>query len=812
MADLSPYTGIGGTLPSTSRRGGEGTFGAPSPTNFNPLDPLGYGTNTSTTSSGRRGGGGTFGTPSITYTEYTDANGTVWRIGKNAAGEQVSAEIVGQAEATSSGSSGSSGWGSSGGGGGGGGELTSGVRSLFQLYAGYVPGVSGDQAWTEQDVINWCISNGAEGFGMERLRSDIRRASAPFYDDDPTAISNTMVDNLLQKGYWQDTDYLVEVYFPSLQGVGATNPLAAGYMDVWDGMVGNRPPGTAALNKLNEIINSYGFSQEGLVVWEAFLKTTESAYFGEFGAQTRASITDTISGLLGRNPTQAELTYGSPLWEMASGGSTAALEEYIMQSPEGKAIYSNKPAWMSPGEYVANMRGIDATLRWYYGDNVMVGDDGSVTFHTGAPDLANPLTVSTGVPNIPDYVRETAAPEWKSLNNAQWTSDLAGHGITFDGSTYTKDGQTISADDVLGLLPANTYYRDESGFHYVQETGAIDPRTGKATTGPTVPRASTTTGAPAAPFSGAPSVTASWGNLGVKYGSVAEAIMAEDPTMTADRLGQMFAWQEEADYMSGIYGDTLTEAFGSDAGIDWYKMASGAKGSGAMRAQIVEAQNRVAYRETYRQLFGTDPSPSDYDRITQEFVSPGEMLREHQAIESADEMYEEVNDLLSRVYGNGVSKDELKDMVLGRTNSGELKALINEATKLDQYTWIHKQYYDGQMPTPADYAKYAGFTGPAELQWEIVTQETVAEMRDTVNEAMLKAGYEPFSDEELTTMYGEQQGYGDLRSKYRDAAEKAKEVDQAEDWMYSGAEMVDIGYKASGQGGFQTSVPGLADL
>jgi len=705
-------------------------------------------------------------------------------------------------------SSGSSGGGGGGGGGGGSAATSATIRGWFQWYAGEVPGIAAtaDQAnWTEQDVINWCISNGKEGTGLKILRSDMRRIAAPFYNGDPSGIPSSTVDSLIRQGYWQDPDYLTNTYFPALQGVGATNPLAGGYMEVWDQMVGNRAPGSTALGKLNEIIKAYGFTETGLQAWTAFIKTTESAYYGDYGAENRANITSAFNSLLGRNPTAEELAYGSTYWNMASTGSAAALQESVLQSPEGQALYAGKPAWETPAQYMDRLRGIDATLRWYYGDNVSLNDDGSLTINTGAPGFANDMSgMSTGVPSIPTYVRETSAPEWKSLSMSQWQSDLAGYGITYEGGKYFKDGAEVSADNLLSLLPANTYYRDESGFHYIQTEGAIDPRTGKATTGPTVPKTATTAPSTPAPVSGN-----LFGNLGFTY--LTPDMAAKLGNIDGQTLAQQFAWQEEASYMQGIYSDVLTEAFGGSGGIDWYKMASGAKGSGAMRAQLVEAQNRVAYRETYRQIFGTDPNPSDYDRITQQFVSPGEMLREHQAIESADEMYEEVNDLLMRVYGQGVSKDELKDMVLGRTNSGELKALINQATKLDAYTWIHKQYYD-TAPTPEDYARYAGFTGPAELQWEIVTHEKVNEMRETVNEALVKAGYDPFTDEELTTMYGEQEGYGDLLSIYRKASKKATEVDQAEDWQYSGAEMVDIGYTRAEQGGFKTSAPGLADL
>jgi hypothetical protein len=293
-----------------------------------------------------------------------------------------------------------------------------------------------------------------------------------------------------------------------------------------------------------------------------------------------------------------------------------------------------------------------------------------------------------------------------------------------------------------------------------------------------------------------------------------ELLLMNKDGWSPGRLEAYYRAVEEAAFNKDVYGPILTEALGSNFTDDeWFALANGGKGSGQLRAKIVEAQNKVQFREAYRQVFGSDPGPGDYDRITKEFVSPAELIRETQATESADEMYEDVNELLMRVYGDGVTKGELRDMVLGRQNSGELRALINQATKLDQYTWVHKQYY-GSEPTPEQYAQYAGYTGPAELQWEIVTQEKVDEMRPEITEAWAKVyPNEPLiSDEELYTLYGEQEGYGDLRAKVKKTMQQFGEMEQAEDWMYSGAEQAEVPYRTAEQGGFKTQVPGLAAL
>ncbi|MDD4986649.1 MAG: hypothetical protein PHQ43_12885, partial [Dehalococcoidales bacterium] len=523
-------------------------------------------------------------------------------------------------------------------------------------------------------------------------------------------------------------------------------------------------------------------------------------------------IENTVSTVLGRHATEAELAPTSTLRDL----DEFAMAEAIKASPEYQAIYDGKPAAWSEGDWIDYCLAMDQEFRWYYGGSAIVNPDGSITIPTG-PQYTEPAERDAGIEAVPvpgAGAPMTEPPEWKSLTAATFKSDLQGLGFTVTGEgskvgdwTYKLNGQEIPYGQLgaqLNQLAPNTYYEDTQGFHYVQDEGAINPKTGIAAT-VTRPVATTQYSSTTA----APGGLQNWGMTYITNGIASDAA---SKNYTPEMMHNDFVWTEEAAYQSGVYGDTMTEAFGSNLSKDdWFTVASGRQGSGALRAKIVEAQNRVAYRETFRQVFGYDPSPSDYDRITSEFVSPGELLREHQAIESADEMYEEVNDLVTRVYGQSVSKDELKDMVLGRPNSGELKALINQATKLDSYRWVHKQYYDSE-PTPDDYAKYAGYSGPAELQWEIVTHEKVNEMRDTVNEILVKAGYDPFSDEELTTLYGEQEGYGDLASLYRKAAEEANEIKQAEDWQYSGAEQADIGYAKSGQGGFKISTPGLADL
>ena len=716
---------------------------------------------------------------------------------------------------TSTTGSGSSSRSSSGGsGGGGGGPIISGsLKEAFFDWMGRYPTASesnrmANEGWGIDNIRRYAVQNYGSGPAMQELANTIRQLGAPYYNGNPSAIPQSIVDSLIAGGYSEA--YIADTYFPMIKGASLDNPLSQPYIDAWVEMTG-RPLTYTAMQKLSEFVKAYGYSGEAEAAWVSWVKTTDSAWTGNYGAEQRDNIETTISSILGRHATEAELAPTSTLRDL----NEYAMAEALKASPEYEAIYGGKPAWVSEGEWVDSALALNQVFRWYYGDHATVNPDGSITFPTGQY-YTEPSERQVGIEAIPTPgagAPMTEPPKWKSLTAATFKSDLQGLGFTVTGEgskvgdwTYKLNGQEIPYGQLgaqLNQLAPNTYYEDTQGFHYVQDEGAINPKTGIAAT-VTKPVATTQ-------YSSTTAAPGGLQNFGATY--VVPDLIADmyNNGYTPEMIQQEFIWQEEAAYQQGVYGDTVSEAFGGSGGIDWYTMASGAQGSGAMRARLVEAQNRVAYRETFRQVFGYDPSPSDYDRITSEFVSPGELLREHQAIESADEMYEEVNDLVTRVYGQSVSKEELKDMVLGRPNSGELKALINQATKLDSYRWVHKQYYDSE-PTPDDYAKYAGYSGPAELQWEIVTHEKVNEMRDTVNEILIKAGYDPFSDEELTTLYGEQEGYGDLASLYRKAAEEANEIKQAEDWQYSGAEQADIGYAKSGQGGFKISTPGLADL
>lgn len=684
-----------------------------------------------------------------------------------------------------------------------------GASEAFLAWVGRMPTAAekskmANEGWTEDTIRRYSVTAGAgtrdTASAWNKAADRVRQLAAPWYGGDPSAVPASLVKQIISSGDYADESYLTNTYFPTLKGTGATNPNAAPFVDSWTNMTGRALTYTAQL-KLSEITKAYGFTDVGLAAWESWIKTTDSAATGNWGAEHRAAIGNTISSILGRAATDAELATNSNLWLL----NDDALLEYVKTTPEYQAIYSGKPAWMDEATYISNSQAYDAVMRWYYGDAVALNDDGSLSIPTG--QYKSPGTqVETKTTTTP-----TVAPIWKTLSVATFVSELSKYGVTAtgsggDASKYTyKDasGNIINYGDLMGYLPASDFFKDAAGYHYVQVEGVIDPRTNAVFTGPTKPATTTNTSTV---------TTYGLGNWGISYTNNEIVNNLINNNISPEMLQQQFTWMEEADYYQGVYGDIMTEAFGSSySDADWYKMASGAQGSGAMRAKVAEAQNRVAFREVYRDYFGTDPAPSDYDYLTNNFVSPTEFTHRMAAKESAKAKIEQINELLGRTLDHQVTLSDLENLAMGGQGSGELQSMIDQATRLDAFTDSLYQYL-GHTPTADDYAReVAKYPSAAAFKWEITVQETMDEMRDDINAAMVKAGKQAFTEDQLKIMLGKSEGWGALQAEYNAAAEAEAEYETARKTAMN-VEKISPIYQVAEQGGFKQGLPALSDI
>jgi peptidoglycan hydrolase-like protein with peptidoglycan-binding domain len=623
--------------------------------------------------------------------------------------------------------------------------------------------------WTEKMIIKDAVSKGANTPYAQSMVAYIRGVCGP--------LTIEAVNNILGSGVWMEPNFETQIA-PQYMTDVLSDPQSLPFVQSWNNYTGGATLGTAEQAKLKEIVTTFGFTTAAQAQWEQWLTTTTSAQTGNYGAEKRAIITSVIEQWFGREPTAAELappSYGA--------GSTTTTT--IPGAAHGTVKSGSTGADVTALQTALNAAGYSLTVDGSFGPNTLAALKDYQT--------KNGLTA--------DGIAGSAT--WGKLVPATTTTTTTPGTAT--GGTYWNEiggllGQQNTAAFLESLRATDEYKTTFAAKTPDQsETDFLAWRDSMNTVGNWY-------------FNDTPGVGGATANNAFTGFTTEELTRMNADGWTASGLQNYYQAVEQAAYNKDIYNPILEEAFGTSFTDDeWYAVANGGTGSGVLKAKLVEAQNRVQFREAYRQVFGTDPAPADYDRITNEYISPAELIREQQAIQSVDAMYDQTNELMTRVYGNGVTKDELIDMVMKRSGSGELDALLTQATKLDQYTWIFKQQ-NGTDPTPADYAKYAGYTGPAELQWEITTQEAMSQNRDVINEALIAVGEAPLTDAELKTLYGEQAGYGTIAAKVTAAKKKQAEQKSAEDWAYAGAQSADIGYKASKQGGFAASAPGLENL
>ena len=109
--------------------------------------------------------------------------------------------------------------------------------------------------------------------------------------------------------------------------------------------------------------------------------------------------------------------------------------------------------------------------------------------------------------------------------------------------------------------------------------------------------------------------------------------------------------------------------------------------------QVAACPNLYAFKEAwldthYDSATGTStpPSPDDFQYLNDNFVSPSQYVRRVEAVNSAQAQLPQINELLGRTLGMQVTEADLIKVALGSYGSGEIRAMIDQATRLDAFT------------------------------------------------------------------------------------------------------------------------------
>ena len=272
-----------------------------------------------------------------------------------------------------------------------------------------------------------------------------------------------------------------------------------------------------------------------------------------------------------------------------------------------------------------------------------------------------------------------------------------------------------------------------------------------------------------------------------------------------DEIAQQARWLEDAEYLAAEVVPMVEEVFGRTLTDDeLYVISSGARGSGDLRAMILEAQNRLKFRAEFRRVVGRDPDPEDYEYLDTHFVDPDEYARVSAAHESAEAKLPELNELVSRVLGKEYTLEQIQNMVAGGAGSGAMQAEIAQAIKLDSYTEPYLAHY-GRTPTPDEYAQYAGYYNVAELNRVLQTRERVAEYAPEIQSAFAEGLGYTLTDEQLEIMLGDRAGSGALKAQLQEAR-KRKEKKETDALSIQRGMQVSVPLATSPTGGLQTTV------
>ena len=587
-----------------------------------------------------------------------------------------------------------------------------------------------DRKSTPDDVRRYAVDNGANGFGMQQIKSVLSQSLSQMLGGTATsALPDSFYRTLIRTGAYENQTtlqtsimYLKDIDWTKAFSPDTGAPLLAPFFDMWEDMTAGANFGPTAMTKLRGIVARFGYGSEAVAEWTRWMPTTYSAKSGNYGAEVRQTLQNTLQPLLGRALTEKELSPDGPLWDK----NQAALLEWAKGTPEYQTRFAGKPAGMSEQAFLAEQLAWDTVYRRAFGS-----------------DTSQASGLYGGTVQLSDAGR--AMMEKSGF------------------STFTE--WEASAGGGPGWFEKNAL---DSGWITKGTASAI----------------------------GVPSELMAW---------------AFENGVGPDEWFQSIQWHEEAIVAEGVYDPILMRTMGIDlSSEDWYKFTSKAIGWGETQLKILEAQNRSEFREFFRNYTGHDPSVTDYDYLVSSFVSPTEYARRMAAKESAAEMLDSVNELMTRVYGTGVTLPELENLAMGGQGSGSLRAQLDQAARLDQYRATHKLTY-GTDPTPTDYAAYAGYAGPEQLKWEINLAEDMGEFAPDIRETWKKVYNEDITDEQLRTLLGNMAGSGDLKYKLKQAKQVVGEEEQKHEAGFSTPTVSPI-YGAAEQGGPKINMGGIKDM
>jgi hypothetical protein len=528
------------------------------------------------------------------------------------------------------------------------------------------------QQWTADDVLRFACANGARGPAMLQAISATRQALARAGFEHPT---DATVMSMISTGLYTTSGF--EDYLTTMANFDWTrSPSAGAFMDYWIEQTGV-PITASAADEVNRRIREYGW--DGAWDWfQSYVKTTDSAVNGNYGASHRAQIQNFFAKYLKRLPTVEELDPEGDLWNL----NADALMQYIRGTDEYGSIFAGKPDWMNEDAYLASVDAYDAAYRQIYGIPVPTPEELAAaatendrrrsqyeeeltkyrqdldmwqkryggrwpTYGPPPPPPPTPPeylpTDTVGIP--PDLLRyylDSGISPDEVVQDAAWMQDAA----------YLADTLNPMCEEVLG-------YRLTDEQLYAMVSGGEG--------------------------SGALRALAQQVQNTIKFRETFRNYTGRDPEpvdyqylnehfLSLDEYGRVTAAYESAatklpeinEVLGRVYGETLTLEQLQD-------MVLGREGSGAEQAKINQAIKLDSYTEAFKRYYGRIPTPDEYVGFAG-YSSVAEMTDQLTTRETVNEYRGEIESLWQEQFGYNLSEEQLTTLFGEKQGAGALKA------------------------------------------------------------------------------------------------------------------------------------------